>query len=48
MKRFWHRFKVLLTTVNFDGLRCAIKGDPSTREIMDALKRQSEINRKNQ
>ena len=43
MKRFWHIFKEVLTTVNFDALRCTIKGDPSIREINGALKRQSEI-----
>lgn len=48
MKRFWHIFKELLTTVNFDGLRCTIKGDPSIGEIIGALKRQSELDSSNQ
>lgn len=48
MKRFWHIFKELLTTVNFDGLRCTIKCDPSMREIIGALNRQNEIDSANQ
>ena len=43
MKKLWGKFKEALYTVNFDGLRCIIKGDPSIREIMGALKRQKEI-----
>lgn len=43
MKKLWNKFKEALWTVNFDGLRCTIKGDPSIREIMGALKRQKEI-----
>lgn len=33
----------VIKTTNWDGLRCAIKGDPGVREIMTALKRQKEI-----
>lgn len=33
----------MTNTVNFDGLRCMIKGDCSTREIIGALKREQEI-----
>ena len=43
MKKLWNKLKEALRTVNFDGLRCTIKGDPSIREIMGALKRQKEI-----
>jgi len=43
MKKLWSKFKEALYTINFDGLRCTIKGDPSIREIMGALKRQKEI-----
>ena len=32
-----------IKTTNWDGIRCIIKGDPSVREIMEALKRQKEI-----
>ena len=35
----------LIKTTNWDGIRCIIKGDPSIREIMGALKRQKEIDR---
>ena len=45
MKKLWEKFKETLRTVNFDGLRCTIKGDPSIREIMCALKRQKEIDK---
>lgn len=45
MNALWNLFSEMLTTVNFDGLRCAIKGDPSIRDMMDALKRQKEIDR---
>ena len=48
MKRFWQIFRELLTTVNFDGLRCTIKGDPSMREMIGAVKRQREIDSANQ
>lgn len=47
MKPFLRIFMELLTTVNFDGLRCTIKGDPSIREITEALKRQCEIDSAN-
>lgn len=43
MKKLWNKLKEALRTVNFDGLRCTMKGDPSIREIMGALKRQEEI-----
>ena len=43
MKTLWNKLKEMLTTVNFDGLRCTIKGDPSIREMMGAFKRQKEI-----
>lgn len=46
MKKFWHAFKEMMIATNFDGLRCTLKGDPSIREIMGALKRQSEIDAK--
>ena len=36
-------FQNLVKTTNWDGVRCMIKGDPSIREIMGALKRQNEI-----
>lgn len=40
-------FREMLDTINFDGLRCTIKGDSSIREILGALKRQKEIDAKN-
>ena len=43
MKKLWKLFKEMMTEVNFDGLRCTIKGDPSIREMMGALKRQKEM-----
>ena len=43
MKKFWRLLRESLKTINFDGLRCTIKGDPSIREIIGALKRQNEI-----
>lgn len=43
MKKLKELLKEMVSTVNFDGLRCTIKGDPSIREIMGALKRQKEI-----
>ena len=43
MKKLWSKFKEALYTINFDGLRCTIKGDPRSREIMGALKRKKEI-----
>ena len=43
MRKLWSMFKEMLTTINFEGLRCIIKGDPSIREIVDAIKRQKEI-----
>ena len=38
--------KELINNTNWDGVRCIIKGDPSIREIMDALKRQNELDNK--
>lgn len=43
MKKLKEKIIEMQSTVNFDGLRCIIKGDPSMREIMSALKRQKEI-----
>lgn len=43
MKNFAEKIKEMAFTVNFDGIRCLIKGDPSIREIMGALKRQDEL-----
>ena len=43
MKKLKEIIKEMVGTVNFDGLRCTIKGDSSIREIMGALKRQKEI-----
>lgn len=43
MKKLWNKVKEGWRTVNFDGLRCVMKGDPSIQEIMGALKRQKEI-----
>ena len=37
-----------LNNTNWDGVRCIIKGDPSVREIMEALKRQKELDDKSQ
>jgi len=33
----------IIKVINWDGIRCFIKGDPSIRDIMTALKRQKEI-----
>ena len=38
--------KELINNTNWDGVRCIIKGDPSIREIMGALKRQKELDNK--
>lgn len=35
--------QTIIKTTNWDGIRCTIKCDPSIRDIMDALKRQKEI-----
>ena len=35
-----------IKSTNWDGVRCIIKGDPSIREIMGALKRQNELDNK--
>ena len=45
MKKLENLWKEIVATVNFDGIRCMIKGDPSIREIVGALKRQEEIDR---
>ena len=37
------KWSELVNDINWDGLRCTIKGDPSFTEIMEALKRQKEI-----
>ena len=47
MKKFKAIISDFLRTFNFDGLRCTLKGDPSMREIMGALKRQKEIDDNN-
>ena len=38
--------KEFINNTNWDGVRCMIKGDPSFREIMGALKRQKELDNK--
>ena len=38
--------KEFIKSTNWDGVRCIIKGDPSIREIMGALKRQKELDNK--
>lgn len=43
MSKIKEVFQDLVKTTNWDGIRCMIKGDPSIREIMGALKRQKEI-----
>jgi len=43
MRKLSSIIKEMLTTVNFDGLRCTFKRDPGVRDIMEALKRQKEI-----
>ena len=43
MKKLKKAIKEMVFTVNFDGLRCIIKGDPSIREIMGALKRENAL-----
>lgn len=43
MKKLKEILKETVNTVNFDGLRCTVKGDPSIRELMGAFKRQKEI-----
>lgn len=48
MKKWQTIWKELLTTVNFDALRCILKGDPSMREITGALKRQNQLDRNKQ
>jgi len=45
MSKIKNVFKNFIKTVNWDGIRCTIKGDPSIREIMNALKRQKEIDK---
>lgn len=43
MSKIKEAFQNFTKTTNWDGIRCIIKGDPSIREIMGALKRQKEI-----
>ena len=43
IKEFWKDF---VENINWDGLRCNIKGDPSFREIMGAFDRQKEIDKR--
>ena len=43
MNTFKKKIKAMAETINFDGLRCFFKGDPSIREILGALNRQKEI-----
>lgn len=43
MKKLNAKLQDIIKTTNWDGIRCVIKGDPSIREIMTALKRQKEI-----
>ena len=47
MKKLKAIISDFLGIFNFDGLRCTLKGDPSMREIMGALKRQKEIDDNN-
>ena len=43
MKKLKAKLQDIIRTTNWDSIRCVIKGDPSVREIMTALKRQKEI-----
>ena len=43
MKNLKAKLQYIIKTTNWDGIRCIVKGDPSIREIMGALKRQKEI-----
>ena len=45
MKKLKAKLQDIIKTTNWDGLRCVMKGNPSGREIMTALKRQKEIDR---
>ena len=45
MKKVQVALQNFIKTTNWDGIRCIIKGDPSVRESMEALKRQKEIDR---
>ena len=47
MKQLRGKLSELIKVVNFDGIRCDIKGNSSIREIKGALKRQNEINKQN-
>lgn len=47
MKTLKEKITEFFSTVNFDGLRCTIKGDPSIREILGAFRRQKEIDDQN-
>ena len=42
-KEFWKEF---VENTNWEGFRCTIKGDPSIREIKEALNKQKEIDKK--
>ena len=42
MSKIKEVFQDFIKTANWDGIRCIMKGDPSIREIMGALKRQKE------
>ena len=45
MSKIKEVFQNYIRKTNWEGVRCIIKGDPSIREIMDALKRQKEIDK---
>ena len=45
MSKIKEAFQNFIKTTNWDGVRCMIKGDPSIREIMCALKSQKEIDK---
>ena len=45
MSKIKEVFQNFIKTTNWDGIRCMVKGDPSIREIMGALKRQKEIDK---
>ena len=43
MNKIKATFQNFIKTRNWNGIYCIIKGDPSISEIIDALKRQKEI-----
>ena len=43
MKTLETKIRAVVDTINFDGLRCTMKGDPSIRDIKEALARQKEM-----